>query len=213
MSSGMSTPNLYFDNHFQREAAKILPGEFYATGRDMLLVTVLGSCVGACLRDRVNGIAGLNHFMLPDKRSDASPPFIGLPTRYGAYAMEALINEMIKLGAQRRYIEAKVFGGADVLQNMGHSGTSVGRRNAEFIQRYLLAEGIELAAHDLLGHQPRKVYFFCASGKVMVKRIKKLNNDTILHRELEYRTHLMRDQIEGEVVLFDENVETVRSKR
>jgi chemotaxis protein CheD len=208
----MTPPNLYFDTHFQRETAKIVPGEYYATSRDMLLVTVLGSCVCACLRDRANGVAGLNHFMLPDKSHDAEAGPIGLPARYGAYAMEALINEMLKLGAQRRYIEAKVFGGADVLHGLG-GGMHVGRRNAEFIQRYLHAEGINMVAHDLLGHQPRKVYFFCSTGKVMVKRIKSLNNDTLLQREFEYRTHLLRDSLDGDVVLFNDTVETSRSKR
>jgi len=199
----LKEPNVYFDHHFQREAAKVMPGEYYATGRDMLLVTVLGSCVTACLRDRVNGVAGMNHFMLPDRHAEHAPPLIGLATRYGAFAMEALINDMLKLGAQRRYIEAKVFGGGEVLQGMG-GGMHVGRRNAEFIQRYLHAEGIPMHAHDLLGHHPRKVYFFCSSGKVMVKRITKLNNDTILQREFEYRTHLLRDPLEGDVTLFDE---------
>ncbi|MBV8464400.1 MAG: chemoreceptor glutamine deamidase CheD [Burkholderiales bacterium] len=208
----MTPPNLYFDTHFQRDTAKIVPGEYYATARDMLLVTVLGSCVCACLRDRVNGIAGMNHFMLPDKSSNIESSPTSLPARYGAYAMEALINEMLKLGAQRRYMEAKIFGGADVLQGLG-GNMNVGRRNAEFIQRYLQAEAIQMVAHDLLGHQPRKVYFFCSSGKVMVKRIKALNNDTLLQREFEYRAHLLRDRLDGDVVLFDETAEKSRSKR
>ena len=146
----------------------------------------------------------MNHFMLPDKSRDQAPPVIGLPTRYGAFAMEALINEMLKLGAERRYLEAKVFGGADVLHGLG-GGMNVGRRNAEFVQRYLHAEHIPLLANDLLGHHPRKVYFFCGNGKVMLKRITKLNNDTILQRELEYRTHLLHDRLEGDVTLFDES--------
>ncbi|HEY9104755.1 chemoreceptor glutamine deamidase CheD [Chitinimonas sp.] len=194
-------PNRYFDKHFEREAAKILPGEYYATGRGTLLVTVLGSCVAVCLRDRVHGVAGLNHFMLPDGRGDNPPhPVVGLPTRYGAFAMEALFNDMLKLGAERRYVEAKVFGGGDVLHGMG--AVNIGRRNAEFIQRYLHEEGIPIVAEDLLGLRPRKVYFFGDSGKVMVKKLNVLHNDTILQREMEYRTHLQRDRLEGSVELF-----------
>jgi len=193
-------PNRYYDKHFEREAAKILPGEYYATGRGTLLVTVLGSCIAVCLRDRINGIAGLNHFMLPDGRGDTAHPLIGLPTRYGAYAMEALLNDMLKLGAERRYVEAKVFGGGDVLHGMG--AVNIGKRNAAFIQHYLHDEGIPIVAEDLLGQQPRKVYFFSDSGKVRVKRITVLHNDTILQRELDYRAHLQRDNIEGSVELF-----------
>lgn len=102
-------PNIYYDRHFDIEAAKILPGEYYATARDMVVVTVLGSCVSACLRDRTNGVGGMNHFMLPhcdDPQHPLSPS-----TRYGTYAMEVLINHLFKLGAKRSNFEAKVFGG------------------------------------------------------------------------------------------------------
>ena len=90
-------PTLYFDKHFQMQAAKILPGEYYATSRDMVLVTVLGSCVAACIRDRQSGVGGMNHFMLPESSQDADS-MIGLPTRYGTYAMEMLINQVLKMG-------------------------------------------------------------------------------------------------------------------
>lgn len=193
-------PNRYYDKHFQREAAKILPGEYYASGRGILMVTVLGSCVAVCLRDAVNGVAGINHFMLPDGRADSAHPLLGLPTRYGAFAMEALLNDMLKLGAERRYVEAKVFGGGDVLHGLG--AVNVGQRNAEFIGRYLHEEGIPVQAEDLRGSLPRKVYFFTDSGTVKVKRLHTLHNDTILQRELAYRAHLTRDNIEGSVELF-----------
>ena len=104
-------PNLYFDRYFNVEAAKILPGEYFVTGRDMVLVTVLGSCVAACIRDRISGIGGMNHFMLPDSGGDRSNPLVGASMRYGSYAMEILINQLIKLGASRASLEAKVFGG------------------------------------------------------------------------------------------------------
>ncbi|WP_269530847.1 chemoreceptor glutamine deamidase CheD [Chitinimonas sp. BJYL2] len=193
-------PNRYFDKHFGRDAAKILPGEYYATGRGTLLVTVLGSCIAVCLRDPFNGVAGINHFMLPEGREERPDPLVGLPTRYGAFAMEALFNDMLKLGAERRHMEAKIFGGANVMQSL--EGNHVGRRNVEFIRRYLHNENIRIVAEDLLGNDPRKIYFFSDEGKVKVKRLRVLNNDTILQRELEYRAHLLRDNIEGSVELF-----------
>jgi chemotaxis protein CheD len=97
-------PNHYFDRSFQTEAAKILPGEYYVTGRDMLLVTVLGSCVSACIRDPKTGIGGMNHFMLPE--GDPHNP-LSESARYGGYAMEVLLNQLIKLGASRNRLEAR----------------------------------------------------------------------------------------------------------
>src|SRR5579875_213243 len=91
--------NLYFDSHFKRAGVKLLPNEFYTTRDDMVLVTVLGSCVAACLHDRTAGIGGMNHFMLPDDGCDASHASSD-SMRYGAYAMEVLINELIKRGGR-----------------------------------------------------------------------------------------------------------------
>src|SRR5919107_5888469 len=106
--------NVYYDRTFDCDAAKILPGEYYYTCKDMLIVTVLGSCVAACIRDRVSGIGGMNHFMLPDG-GDSDNPLISASARYGTFAMEVLINELLKNGARRENLEAKVFGGGNVL--------------------------------------------------------------------------------------------------
>ena len=95
-------PNRYFDPHFQVETAKILPGEYYATNKDMALVTVLGSCVSACLRDRETGIGGMNHFMLPDEgKLVGRHGNVSAGGRYGVHAMELLINQILKLGGRR----------------------------------------------------------------------------------------------------------------
>ena len=192
-------PNLYFDRHFNTEAAKILPGEYFVTGRDMVLVTVLGSCVAACIRDRVSGVGGMNHFMLPDSGSDRSNP-LAASMRYGSYAMEILINQLIKLGAVRSNLEAKVFGGGQVLR--GFSAGSVGERNAEFVLDYLRTENIRIAAQDLLDIYPRKVYFFPQNGKVLVKKLRKENNNTIVEREQEYGTRITSSDVAGDVELF-----------
>src|SRR6201988_2316999 len=87
--------NVYYDRTFDCDAAKILPGEYYYTGKDMLIVTVLGSCVSACIRDRMTGMGGMNHFMLPDSGGDVNSP-VSASMRYGTYAMEVLINDLLK---------------------------------------------------------------------------------------------------------------------
>lgn len=159
--------NLYFDSHFNVEAAKILPGKYYATGRDMMLVTVLGSCVAACIRDRKSGIGGMNHFMLPNGPSNDSHPISTL-TRYGTYAMETLINQLLQMGACRANLEAKVFGGSNVLKDI--SVASIGQRNVDFVMKYLAKAKIRIAAQDLADECPRKIHYFPNSGKVMVKK-------------------------------------------
>ena len=188
-------PNLYYDRTHSIDAAKILPGEFYATQRNMLLVTVLGSCVAACIRDNVSGVGGMNHYMLPDTLGDGNSS-----GRYGTYAMEILINHLMKLGAQRKNLEAKVFGGGNVIANM--TATNVGERNAQFVLDYLHTEQIRVVAQDLLDIYPRKVYFFPNSGKVLVKKLRKLHNDTIIERETEYTKRLRVDKLEGDIELF-----------
>lgn len=194
------SPHLYFDREHNAEAAKILPGEYFATGRDMVLVTVLGSCVCACIRDRVSKIGGMNHFMLPDSGQDKNNP-LGESARYGVYAMEILINQLLKIGAKRSNLEAKVFGGASVLR--GFTVNNVGERNAEFVMQFLKTEKIPVLAQDMLDIFPRKVYFFPATGLVRVKNLKQVHNDTIINREAEYNTRLHYSKLEGDVELFD----------
>ncbi len=192
-------PNLYFDRTFSIEAAKLMPGEYYVTRRDMLLVTTLGSCVAACIRDRGNGIGGMNHFMLPENAQEEGG-WGAVSTRYGTYAMEMLINQLIKLGAHRDNLEAKLFGGGAVIRNM--TAINVGERNARFGLEYLRTEGIPVIASDLLDIHPRKVYYFPKSGRVLVKKLRNLHNDTIASRENEYRSRLVESRVEGEIELF-----------
>jgi chemotaxis protein CheD len=194
-------PTTYYDRHFERHAVKILPGEYFVTNGDKLIVTVLGSCVAVCLRDKVNGIGGMNHFLLPNDGTNET----GLLTesaRYGVYAMELLVNHLLKMGATRARMEAKVFGGGNVLP--GLKVNNVGQRNVEFVLDYLQTERIPIVAQDLLDDYPRKVYFFPDTGKVLVKKIKSLHNTTIVDRESEYRMKVKFTPKSGEVELFDD---------
>ncbi len=192
-------PNLYYDRQFDIEAAKIMPGEYYVTTRDMLVVTVLGSCVSACLRDRTNGIGGMNHFMLPHSDNDPKNP-LSTSARYGTYAMEILINHLLKLGAKRNNLEAKVFGGGNILH--GFTVTNVGLRNADFVLDFLHTEKIAVAAQSLLDIHPRKVYYFPRTGRALVRNLKSVHNNTIVEREREYESHLDYAKVSGEVELF-----------
>jgi chemotaxis protein CheD len=192
--------NVYYDRTFDCEAAKILPGEYYFTGKDMLIVTVLGSCVAACIRDRVSGLGGMNHFMLPDGGGgDADNP-VSASMRYGTYAMEVLINQLLKAGARRENMEAKVFGGGAVLR--GFTAINVGERNAEFVLKYLRAEKMRVTAEDLNDIYPRKVYFFPRTGKVLVKKLMQVHNDTLVKREQDYASRLKTNVVGGEIELF-----------
>ena len=191
--------NVYYDRTFDCDAAKILPGEFYFTNKDMLIVTVLGSCVSACIRDRVSGVGGMNHFMLPDTGGNADNP-VSASMRYGTYAMEVLINELLKAGARRENMEAKVFGGGNVLR--GFTAINVGERNAKFVLDYLKAEKMRVMAEDLNDIYPRKVYFFPRTGKVLVKKLKVEHNDTLRKREQDYASRLKSTSVGGEVDLF-----------
>jgi len=190
--------NIYYDRGFDTDAAKILPGEYYFTPKDMVIVTVLGSCVSACIRDRVSGIGGMNHFMLPNDGNEGG--IISASMRYGTYAMEILINELLKAGARRENLEAKVFGGGHVLQ--GFIAINVGERNSQFVKEYLKTEGIRIVAEDLEDIYPRKVYFFPRTGKVMVKKLKQLHNNTLANREQDYANRLSTRPSSGDIELF-----------
>lgn len=192
-------PNRYYDRHLNCYVVKILPGEFYATAEDTTIVTLLGSCVAVCLRDHKVRIGGMNHFLLPSEAAPSISPVTD-SARYGVYAMELLINQMLKLGADKRRLETKVFGGGNVLK--GFTGVSVGERNAKFILDYLDTENIPILAEDLLGIYPRKVYFSPGSGKVNVKKITSINNNIIIDRKIDYRMPIRRASKSGEVNLF-----------
>lgn len=165
----------YYDPHFQLNSAKVLPGEYFVSRDEMAIVTVLGSCIAACLWDRFMRIGGMNHFMLPDgDSSDVSG-------RYGSYAMELLINEMLKAGARRESLQAKIFGGAQVMA--GFTTMNVGERNTAFVKDYLRTERIPILSEDVLDIHPRKVCFFPVTGKAMVKRLAHTHPESLLSQE------------------------------
>ncbi len=179
--------NFYFDQRLNMEAVKLLPGEFFVTTRDMVLSTVLGSCVSACIFDNQSGVGGMNHFMLPKGEDDQ-----GIQkecARFGGYAMDILIRELLRNGARKANLVAKVFGGGNVQRAMVSS--AIGSQNAKFVKKYLAERGIPILAADLEGECPRKIHFFPKNGRVLQKKLYVSRNDTIVEREQNYSRLLL----------------------
>jgi chemotaxis protein CheD len=188
----------YWDRAHESFAAKILPGEFYVTQHDEAVITSLGSCVSACIRDRVFGVGGMNHFMLPEASENnlAAGGYASEEARYGSFAMEQLINEILKAGGRRENLEVKLVGGGRVLANMT---SDIGGKNISFVQQYLRDERLPVTSSDLGGAWPRRVVYFPATGKV---RVKKLRGQDVLGQERAYRERISHEHIEGEIELF-----------
>jgi chemotaxis protein CheD len=199
---GFEKINRYWDRQHLTFAAKILPGEYYVTLRDEIITTVLGSCVSACIRDRKLRIGGMNHFMLPASKSGnwgGAEDVTSTATRYGNYAMEHMINEILKNGGHRRNLEVKIFGGGQIINSM----TDIGSNNIKFVRGYLETEGLAITSEDVGDVFPRKVLYFPATGKVRVKKLKELHNDTVLIREQAYRKDIEQQPLAaGEIELF-----------
>jgi chemotaxis protein CheD len=186
----------YWDAHFGKEAVKVLPGEHFVHDEDVLIMTTLGSCIAACLWDREKRVGGMNHFLLPDGGTgggDASG-------RYGSFAMDLLIGELVKRGATRSAMEAKIFGGGAVIGGM--NSINVGERNTTFVLEYLRTERISVVSKDVLDVYPRKVCFLPSSGKAMVKRLATTNSEALLAQERAAARSAPATSAAGSVDLF-----------
>ncbi|MCF6324497.1 MAG: chemoreceptor glutamine deamidase CheD [Gammaproteobacteria bacterium] len=195
--TGFSHINRYWDKQNEIVSAKILPGEFYVTRENEAIVTVLGSCISACIRDPQAGIGGMNHFMLPADNSGNGTK-LSESARYGNFAMEMLINEILKNGGKKQNLEVKIFGGGKILRNM----TDVGERNIEFAVTYIKTEGLNLLSSDVGSPHPRKVYYFPDSGRVRIKKLRKLHNETVIEREKDYMKDLVKKPVKSDIELF-----------
>ena len=189
----------FYDNDSAAWMVKVFPGEFYVTSKpDEILVTVLGSCVAACIRDPLNGIGGMNHFMLPHSGS-GSWGGDRQSMRFGNFAMEKLINELLKAGCSRNSLEIKMFGGGNVTENRNQIGTE----NAEFALRYLEAEGLRCAATDLGGQLPRRINYQPSTGRVVRRLLGGSESSAIVREENNYASRLSSHAPGGEIELFD----------
>ncbi len=198
---GFENVNRYWDHKFQTIAAKILPGEYYVTSGQEAVTTVLGSCVSACIRDPEVKVGGMNHFLLPLHKGESwhkGTEILSLASRYGNFAMEHLINDIMKNGGHRDRLEVKIFGGSQVIQAM----TNIGGNNIRFVRDYIDTEQLKLISEDVGGPNPRKVMYFPESGRVRVKKIRELHNDTIIQREKNYIGSIEVEEPVGEIDLF-----------
>jgi len=190
----------FFDTASSAWMVKVFPGEFHVTDKsDEVLVTVLGSCVSACIRDPYAGVGGMNHFMLPHHNSgtwgdDARS------TRFGNFAMEKLINELIKAGCSRERMEIKVFGGGNVTD----TSNAIGSDNARFMLRYLEAEGLRSVAQDLGGTLPRRIHYYPGSGRVVRRLLGNAERHAVHREEHDYESRLLHQQSSGDIQLFGE---------
>jgi chemotaxis protein CheD len=182
----------YMDNHFRSEAVKVLPGEFFVHDEDILIMTTLGSCIAACIWDRDKRVGGMNHFMLPAGSGDNG--------RYGSFAMDQLIGELVKRGATRSTMEAKVFGGGAVLEGM--NSMNVGARNTQFVMEYLRTERIPVVSKDVMEIYPRKVCFLPSSGKAMVKRLAATHAENFIAQDRLAQQRIATPPSGGTVDLF-----------
>ena len=189
-----------WNSTFDASSARLNPGEYYVTKNNEAIYTTLGSCVSACIRDRITGIGGMNHFMLPASIDDGRWKVAGLgaATRYGNFAMEHLINEILKNGGIRKNLEVKLFGGGRIISNM----VDVGKRNIDFARDYINTEGLQVTSEDVGDVFPRMVVYFPVSGKVRVKRLRSLHNNTIVDQETEYLHTIEKKPVSGEIELF-----------
>jgi chemotaxis protein CheD len=202
-AGGLKFASRSFDATLGCWATKVQPGEFYITvaHADEAITTVLGSCVAACIRDPAAAIGGMNHFMLPEEAPRSRGDWreaVGLATRYGSYAMESLINGLLKLGARRERLEVKVFGGGQVLD----VDIPVGLRNIDFALRWLATEGYEIAAQDVGGKMPRRIVYYPATGAVKVKQLRPLESREVVTSEKRYLGDVGTRPLIGEIELF-----------
>ena len=194
------TWNTLHGNHL----ARIKPGEYYVTRHDEGILTVLGSCISACVRDRVSKVGGMNHFMLPTSPVEPaawSAAGLGAATRYGNYAMEHLINEVLKNarnGCKRENLEIKLFGGCRAIQAMA----DIGKRNILFVQDYLKIERLQAVVADLGDIYPRTVVYFPATGVVRVRRLQTMHVQSIAAQEKKYMEVVAEQPVAGDIELF-----------
>jgi len=184
---GLDHISRFWDKKHQIFSAKILPGEYYVSMHGELISTVLGSCISACIRDFKMGIGGMNHYLTS-------------ATRYGNFAMEILINEILKAGGSKKNMEVKLFGGGRVLSSM--TKINIGNKNINFVHEYLEKEGLSVLCEDIGDIYPRKVIFFADSGRVRVKKLHNMHNDTIKKREDKYCKAINEKPVQSDIELF-----------
>lgn len=192
----------FYDKKNNALIAKILPGEYYVTKQNEIIATVLGSCVSVCIRDKKNGIGAMNHFMLPEAQGEKKSKWTASPVdqsaRYGTYAMEHMINDLIKHGGKRNNFEIKMCGAGRIISSMA----DVGAKNIAFIKKFLHNEGYDVLSEDLGDIYPRKVRYCPMTGKLLIKKMESMHNDRVVAQEEKLKHQICTDSSSGGIELF-----------
>ena len=186
--------NTFYDKNSNMNVVKIISGNYYVSNQpNDVLVTILGSCISACIRDPKAKIGGMNHFLLPGDNTNDS-------ARFGAYAMEILINEIMKKGGRKERLEVKLFGGANIIQS---NLSKIGDKNVEFIREYIEKEKLNVLTEDLGGTSPRRIHYYPHTGKVMMKKVQEEEDKKVIAEERNYVTKLTKEtKSDGDIELF-----------
>jgi chemotaxis protein CheD len=189
--------NHYFDTVENKTIVKVFAGDWYVTKQpDEMIATILGSCVSACIRDPLLKIGGMNHFMLPGDNNHESNPADS--ARYGVFAMEMLINGLLKEGANKDRFEIKVFGGGNVINNSAR----IGSKNAAFIRTFLEKEGFKILVEDMEGDWPRRLNYYPYTGKVKLLYLRRVEDNRVVDEEIRYTKKITTNPVEGGIELF-----------
>ncbi len=191
------------NEYFNRDVVDIVAGEYYVSREAEIVTTLLGSCVATCLFDPEVGVGGMNHFMLPGQLQPG-PIFASEAGRYGMFAMERLINELLKMGARREKLVAKVFGGANLLGGQ-NDASRVPEQNVLFTLEYLQLENIPVLISDVGGVVGRRIYMFTDSGRVLLKRLGGKPVRTVAQKEVVYQKNLRKREASGSRVEWFRN--------
>lgn len=190
----------YYDHNIEMTVVKLITGDCYVATRPReMLVTILGSCVSVCARDPIAGVGGMNHFLLPGNQEAIRRGEVDYTTRFGAFAMEELINGILKAGGVKSRLEIKIFGGGNVINN----SALIGSKNIAFVKKYLKDEGFRVASEHVGGELPRRIHYYPDTGKVMMRLLKRQEDKEIVKEELEFEHELEKQDKEMDVELFD----------
>jgi len=202
-----------YDAKLKSHVLTIFAGEFYVSIKNEVISTVLGSCISVCLYDSVKHIYGINHFMLPKSTSQSPDSPSGSimlkddgltenSMRYGITAMEILISEMQKSGADRKNFKAKIFGGGRVLSGQSASSAGkpgIGDKNIGFTRAFLKMEKIEIVSENVGDMFGRKIYFVTGKNSVFVKKVA---IEPALEAEQDYMKKLTMMKEKADITLF-----------
>ncbi|MDR3425038.1 MAG: chemoreceptor glutamine deamidase CheD [Alphaproteobacteria bacterium] len=187
----------FYDASQKMTVVKIFFENWHVSGkRDEMLAAVLGSCVSVCMRDPALGVGGMNHFLLPDE--DYADSRVSASARYGAFVMECLINGLLASGAQKDRLEVKLFGGGNVVRDAARAGSM----NAQFIRSYLRKEGFRILSEDLEGDYFRRLSYYPESGRVVLRQLRRKEDQCVLDEEARYARQIRALPIEGAIDLF-----------